>query len=210
MLHDINNPRPPPNDAYPVMAKPQASSKLHFHPSPSVPISASLRALRHLAFGLVSQESQVSRVSQSAASPAPLRPSRPPHAPRGLSPLPSPLFMASQALSIRPAETHTPAGLFTGSTTTPRPRQHLNHAIHMIPTLSQTTPPSACRPKKHRTSSHQEEERTPPRGTSKKDQQEGPPGGPPSTRLPPSAAASYHQLPPAQAAKAAPLARLEC
>ncbi|KAG6189565.1 hypothetical protein E4U46_003179 [Claviceps purpurea] len=64
MLHDINNPQPPPNDAYPVMAKPQASSKLHFHPSPSVPISASLRALRHLAFGLVSQESQVSRVSQ--------------------------------------------------------------------------------------------------------------------------------------------------
>ncbi|KAG6233670.1 hypothetical protein E4U26_001071 [Claviceps purpurea] len=206
MLHDINNPQPPPNDAYPVMAKPQASSKLHFHPSPSVPISASLRAcdIWHSAW------SPRSPRSPGSPSPAPLRPSRPPHAPRGLSPLPSPLFMASQALSIRPAETHTPAGLFTGSTTTPRPRQHLNHAIHMIPTLSQTTPPSACRPKKHRTSSHQEEERTPPRGTSKKDQQEGPPGGPPSTRLPPSAAASYHQLPPAQAAKAAPLARLEC
>ncbi|KAG6190612.1 hypothetical protein E4U10_004676 [Claviceps purpurea] len=94
--------------------------------------------------------------------------------------------MASQALSIRPAETHTPAGLFTGSTTTPRPRQHLNHAIHMIPTLSQTTPPSACRPKKHRTSSHQEEERTPPRGTSKKDHQED--------HLQPD---SHHQLPPA-------------
>ncbi|KAG6122735.1 hypothetical protein E4U14_004858 [Claviceps sp. LM454 group G7] len=65
MLHDIDNSQPPPNDAYPVTAKPQASSKLHLHPSPSL-----LRCEHIWASALVSQEPQVSRVPGLPGLPA--------------------------------------------------------------------------------------------------------------------------------------------
>ncbi|KAG5955697.1 hypothetical protein E4U57_003223 [Claviceps arundinis] len=199
MLHDINNSQPPPNDAYPVTAKPPGQLQAA---SPSVSIRLHLCFAANtsgIGLGLPGlQEPQVSQQHGLAWMGFETLILSQTNAPVTL--------MASQALSIRPAETHTPAGLSTDSTPTPRPRQHLNHAIHMIPTLSQTTPPSACRPKKHRTSSHQEEEETTTKRASKKDQG----GTTRRTTFNQTPTISYRQLPPAQAAKAAPLARLEC